>query len=418
MKSVIRVSNLGKKYFLKGGDRSTPGLRHILQGKIESLWKTKKPEGERKEFWALKNVDFQVAEGEIVGIVGRNGSGKSTLLKILSRITEPTEGKVHITGRVASLLEVGTGFHPDLTGRENIFLNGSILGMKKGEVERLLDEIIDFAEVKDFIDVPVKRYSSGMYVKLAFSVAAHLNPEILFVDEVLAVGDQQFQKKCLGKMREVASSQGRTVLFVSHNLSVVSSLCNKGIFLQEGELKFFGAVQETIDRYLVANQPSFIPLKDIRRTEGNGELRFTGFETKNKNGETIDSLCSGQEVDFVFEYEIPNLKSISGVIIYFCVKSTMDVPLFHQNNLLDVGSFNLNGGKGKMTCKIKKWPLPASLCSLTVWATKGDQALDVIHYAAEIHTIAGNFHPSGEIPTVRDGVLLVEGQWSAQSDKP
>ncbi len=203
-----------------------------------------------EDFWALRDVSFEVKQGEVVGIIGRNGAGKSTLLKVLSRITEPSEGCVRIRGRVASLLEVGTGFHPELTGRENIYLNGSILGMSKAEITRKFDEIVAFAEVEKFLDTPVKRFSSGMYVRLAFAVAAHLEPEILIVDEVLAVGDTQFQEKCLGKMRDISQGDGRTVLFVSHNLATVKSLCNSGVLLKDGRVAYRGATSEVIQQYI------------------------------------------------------------------------------------------------------------------------------------------------------------------------
>src|SRR5688572_16075927 len=203
-----------------------------------------------REFWALRDISFEIERGDVVGLIGRNGAGKSTLLKVLSRITEPTSGRAILRGRLASLLEVGTGFHPDLTGRENIFLNGAILGMKRWEITRKLEEIIEFAEVGAFIDTPVKRYSSGMFVRLAFAVAAHLEPEILFIDEVLAVGDAGFQRKCLGKMGEVATKQGRTVFFVSHNLGAIRALCEHAILIEHGQLTYEGAPAEVIRRYL------------------------------------------------------------------------------------------------------------------------------------------------------------------------
>jgi lipopolysaccharide transport system ATP-binding protein len=209
---------------------------------------------EVEEFWALKNVSFQVKEGEVLGIIGRNGAGKSTLLKILSRITEPTEGRIRLRGRVGSLLEVGTGFHPELTGRENIFLNGAILGMTRGEITRKFDEIVAFADIERFLDTPVKRYSSGMYVRLAFAVAAHLEPEILIVDEVLAVGDAEFQKKCLGKIDEVSRHDGRTVIFVSHNMSAVNSLCSKSLFLDKGQVREIGDTKSIVTKYLTHMQ--------------------------------------------------------------------------------------------------------------------------------------------------------------------
>ncbi|HEY9738312.1 MAG TPA: ABC transporter ATP-binding protein, partial [Trichocoleus sp.] len=256
--TVIRVENLGKKYVLgqqqQGAYRYT-ALRDVISDRIKSLGRSfHKPNHQRikqaqEEFWALKDVSFEVKQGEVVGIIGRNGAGKSTLLKVLSRITEPTTGRIQLKGRVASLLEVGTGFHPELTGRENIFLNGAILGMSKAEISRKFDEIVEFAEISQFLDTPVKRYSSGMYVRLAFAVAAHLEPEILVVDEVLAVGDLEFQKKCLGKMSEVSYKEGRTVLFVSHNMAAMRTLCTRGLLLKKGCLSQADTIERCINSY-------------------------------------------------------------------------------------------------------------------------------------------------------------------------
>jgi lipopolysaccharide transport system ATP-binding protein len=254
--TIITVSHLGKKYRLQhqAEKQRYTALRDVLANKVKGLFGNRKSEiGSGKsaeDFWALKDVSFEVKRGEVVGIIGRNGAGKSTLLKILSRITEPTTGRVHLKGRVASLLEVGTGFHPELTGRENVFLNGAILGMSRAEIRRKFDEIVAFAEVEKFLDTPVKRYSSGMYVRLAFAVAAHLEPEILIVDEVLAVGDAEFQKKCLGKMQDVAKG-GRTVLFVSHNMAAVQALCGSAIYLKSGTVKSSGEVESIVNQYLV-----------------------------------------------------------------------------------------------------------------------------------------------------------------------
>jgi lipopolysaccharide transport system ATP-binding protein len=252
---VISVENVSKKYVIshqQSGERD--GLRHALDNLFRAPWRflrsrAKARRQEREEFWALRDVTFNVNRGDVLGIVGRNGAGKSTLLKILSRATEPTFGRIHLKGRVASLLEVGTGFHPELTGRENVFLNGSILGMSKAEIRSKFDEIVAFSEIEKFLDTPVKRYSSGMYVRLAFAVAAHLQPEILLLDEVLAVGDAAFQKKCLGKMQETAKS-GRTILFVSHSTSAVRNLCTSCIWLEQGVLKMQGATISTLDTYL------------------------------------------------------------------------------------------------------------------------------------------------------------------------
>lgn len=257
--TIIQVENLGKKYLIKHQQQgSYNALRDVITDKVKSFgkklispWNNKQSSiySRTEEFWALKDVSFKVKQGEVIGIIGRNGAGKSTLLKIISRITEPTEGRIRINGRVASLLEVGTGFHPELTGRENIFLNGAIQGMGKTEIKRKFDEIVAFAEIERFLDTPVKRYSSGMYIRLAFAVAAHLEPEILVVDEVLAVGDATFQKKCLGKMGETAKG-GRTVLFVSHNMAAIKSMCQNTILLDSGKKIAEGRSEEMILRYL------------------------------------------------------------------------------------------------------------------------------------------------------------------------
>lgn len=244
--TAIKVEGLGKQYII--GHKKQGDLRHALGDKIKGIFK---PDASEKEiFWALKDINFEIKHGEAVGIIGRNGAGKSTLLKILSRITEPSSGRFEINGRVSSLLEVGTGFHMELTGRENIFLNGTILGMKRAEIKQKFDEIVDFSGVEKFLDTPVKHYSSGMKVRLAFSVAAHLEPEILIVDEVLAVGDAEFQKKCLGKMDQVSKNEGRTVVFVSHNMGAVQTLCNTGILLSGGKIKVYESASEAISFYL------------------------------------------------------------------------------------------------------------------------------------------------------------------------
>ena len=265
---IISVENLGKKYLINHqvAKQSYKSLRETVTNGSKALVKrlasrstndsAASAQHAKEEFWALKDVSFDVQQGEVLGVVGRNGAGKSTLLKVLSRITEPTEGRVRIRGRMASLLEVGTGFHPELSGRENIFLNGSILGMSKAEIQRKFDEIVAFAEIEQFLDTPVKRYSSGMYVRLAFSVAAHLDPEILIVDEVLAVGDAQFQAKCLGKMKEVSRGEGRTVLFVSHNLSTIKALCSSGVLLRKGHLSFVGKTNELLEKYVSSDTAS------------------------------------------------------------------------------------------------------------------------------------------------------------------
>jgi lipopolysaccharide transport system ATP-binding protein len=293
--AAITVENLSKRYFLghrsdeQGAYRYTAlrdvigrEARNFARKAVDVFRGRQVVQGDQvEEFWALKNVSFEVKQGEIIGIIGRNGAGKSTLLKILSRITEPTEGRVLVRGRVASLLEVGTGFHPELTGRENVFLNGAILGMTQREIRKKFDEIVTFAEVEKFLDTPVKRYSSGMYVRLAFAVAAHLEPEVLIVDEVLAVGDAEFQKKCLGKMNEVSRQGGRTVLFVSHNMGAVTSLCPRVILLEQGTVSQVGPAREIINKYLTQSMSNHqVVMLDClpRAHTSDGRFQFESLE--------------------------------------------------------------------------------------------------------------------------------------------
>jgi len=313
---AIQVNNLHKKYEL--GVINSGTLSRDLnkwwaryRGKEESTQKIGES-ASRSEYWALRNLDFTINKGDSVGIIGRNGAGKSTLLKILSRVTSPTIGNIKLRGRVASLLEVGTGFHPDLTGRENIFMNGAILGMSRQEIFEKLDEIIDFSGVEQHIDTPVKRYSSGMYVRLAFAVAAHLEPEIMIVDEVLAVGDAEFQKRCLGKMENVASD-GRTILFVSHNMAAVKSLCTTGIYLSKGNLIEHGPVQQCISRYLLNDQSNVeSDLEKIENRSGNGKVIFSSFHIENTKGEKVLNVLTGDAVCLVFKLKVqdPTAKKI------------------------------------------------------------------------------------------------------------
>jgi lipopolysaccharide transport system ATP-binding protein len=286
---AIRVERLGKRYRIGARqERATTllgRLKDLAVSPFDYLSSTLRGPSEEEILWALRDVSFEVKRGEVVGIIGRNGAGKSTLLKILSRITEPTKGFAEINGRVGSLLEVGTGFHPQLTGRENIYLNGAILGMKKAEMDRQFDEMVAFAEIDKFIDTPVKRYSSGMYVRLAFAVAAHLEPEILLVDEVLAVGDVAFQKKCLGKMGEVAEG-GRTVLFVSHNMVAIRNLCKKSIVLENGKQLFSGTTDDAISHYNKIIKPRVInyDLSGAEFRNGTGQVRFVRYSIEDYTG--------------------------------------------------------------------------------------------------------------------------------------
>ena len=306
---AIRVEALSKQYRLGGKSEQYFTLRESLSqfgAKVVAIFsRNGRRDLENTLFWALEDVSFEVKEGEVVGIIGRNGAGKSTLLKILSRITEPTKGRAEVRGRVSSLLEVGTGFHPELTGRENIFLNGAVLGMRRREIERKFDEIVSFAEVDKFIDTPVKRFSSGMYLRLAFAVAAHLEPEILMVDEVLAVGDAHFQRKCLGKMSEVAQ-QGRTVLFVSHNMGAIQRLCSKAIALDNGKVVGFGPVREVIEKYLLSGTERIAERTwyQSKNRPGDETARLLAVRAVNGRGEVSGEFAIQQPFNIEMEYEV------------------------------------------------------------------------------------------------------------------
>lgn len=290
---VIRAENLGKLYRIGKAQESYPTLRDAVasfaRASLRALRRESWPAQPEETIWALKNVSFEIMRGEVIGIIGRNGAGKTTLLKILSRITEPTEGYAEIRGRVGSLLEVGTGFHPELTGRENVYLNGAILGMKRAEIDRKFDEIVAFAEVEKFIDTPVKHYSSGMYVRLAFAVAAHLEPEILLVDEVLAVGDVAFQKKCLGKMEDVAG-EGRTVLLVSHNTTSIIELCDKAIWIDEGRIRGLASAERAVQAYLASDLSETEGAAAFQEPDETKEAFIKAVELRNRDGETTSQF--------------------------------------------------------------------------------------------------------------------------------
>jgi lipopolysaccharide transport system ATP-binding protein len=351
--SIISIDNLGKRYVIGHQGAKGDGLRHALESAIRSPVRWLRSRRQRRlrqvDFWALRHVSFEVKQGEVVGIIGRNGAGKSTLLKLLSRITVPTEGRIAIDGRVASLLEVGTGFHQELTGRENIFLNGAILGMTRAEIVRKFDEIVAFSEIEDFLDTPVKRYSSGMYVRLAFAVAAYLDPEILIVDEVLAVGDAAFQKKCLGKMGSFAQS-GRTVLFVSHNMEAVRSLCQRGIWLQDGRVHQDGEADDVVEAYFnsIANEHAF--------SCANSEYGLTIRKVvlKNDRGEESNQFRPGD--DLVVEISYAAQKRIERPVLALGVLG-INGSCFTSNMLLDGHRPDALEGAGQITCTFRSIPL-------------------------------------------------------------
>jgi len=328
MKSAIQIDGIAKEYILGQREQQKTFREELIsrfRAPIDRFRRLKGDVSEGERFWALKNISFDVEPGEVVGIIGHNGAGKSTLLKILSRITEPTEGRALICGRLSSLLEVGTGFHPELTGRENIYLNGAILGMGRKEIDKKLEEIIAFAEVERFIDTPVKRYSSGMQVRLAFSVAAHLEPEILLVDEVLAVGDAAFQSKCMGKMEGSASS-GHTILFVSHNMASVRNLCSRGILISKGEIVFDGAIEDTIGMYLKdgASEQAMVSWSG-EEAPSSDEAQLRRVFIANTEGDPAGVLTTIDPFDVVVEYEIR--VETPGMRLGFCMRNEQGVVI-------------------------------------------------------------------------------------------
>jgi lipopolysaccharide transport system ATP-binding protein len=368
---------------------------------------------EPETLWALKDVSFEVEPGDVVGIIGRNGAGKSTLLKILSRITEPTSGRVELFGRVASLLEVGTGFHAELTGRENIFLNGSILGMTRKEIEAKFDEIVAFAEVEKFIDTPVKRYSSGMYVRLAFAVAAHLEPEILIVDEVLAVGDASFQKKCLGRMRDVAST-GRTVLFVSHNMAAVSSLCSKAMVLWEGKVEYpLGNVEEGVQKYLTqVHKITKTKLADRNDRKGDGRILIKDFGGFDRDGNELEYLATGQDVDFRIYYSSEKA-NVQNIIVGIGITSNTGAFVSLLSSELAGTPVESICNDGFFSCKVKKLPLSPGSYTVSLIIRSSETIVDWIQQAATIVVEPGDFFGTGRLPPSSHGGVLLEQEWSA-----
>jgi lipopolysaccharide transport system ATP-binding protein len=365
---------------------------------------------EVEQFWALRDVSFKVKQGEVLGIIGRNGAGKSTLLKILSRITEPDRGRAILRGRVASLLDVGTGFHPELTGRENIFLNGAILGMTRAEVKAKFDEIVAFAGVERFLDTPVKRYSSGMYVRLAFAVAAHLEPEILIVDEVLAVGDAEFQKKCLGKMQDVATKQGRTILFVSHNMAAVESMCGSALLLVEGRCAAQGNTPDVMQEYLRdISRVSVTPLGERTDRSGSGEARFLSVSLEGHNGSNVSAFQCGAEAILHLVAENRTKGELRGFHISLGIDNEMGQRVALLDSML-VGTdiSGLPPGHGSVRVVIPKMALIPGRYQLTIYATVNGIIADWIKNAAIFDVEAGDYYGTGHLPPQGQGVFMLD----------
>ena len=415
---VIRVDNLSKQYKIGAAkyrhdtlrDQITYGLRTLFSrdGRRSSV------SGLKDTIWALKDASFEVKQGEIVGIIGRNGAGKSTLLKILSRITEPTTGFAEIRGRVGSLLEVGTGFHSELTGRENIYLNGAILGMRRAEVKRKFDDIVGFAEVERFIDTPVKRYSSGMHVRLAFAVAAHLETEILLADEVLAVGDLEFQKKCLGKMGQIAK-QGRTVLFVSHSLGTVLNLCPRVILFNFGQLMHDGPAESTIKNYLAYPSSKNGQAFDDNNPErsGDGTIRLVGARILNEVNQDSSHFVAGRPASLEFRYK-NNTGERRGANIVCAIYNQLGVAVSWFDFALSHGLVERLGSGGVFTCHIPNLPLPIGQYSVNIQLVVNGEVADFVPHALLFNVDNSNFFNSGQTPPLRFCTCLIHHTWSQE----
>lgn len=411
-KTIISIKNLGKKYNINLSNGRYIALRDVITEFIKNPFIYLKKKGKKEDFWALKDVDLEIKQGEIIGIIGSNGAGKSTLLKILSQITPPTTGEIKISGSVGSLLEVGTGFHPELTGRENIYLNGAILGMTKKTITEKFDQIVDFAGINKFLDTPVKYYSSGMYVRLAFSVAAHMEPDILIVDEVLAVGDADFQKKCLGKMEDVTKNHGRTVLFVSHNMAAIQQLCSRTILLENGKVKSIGKTSEVVSEYLENNpltqEGAVLSLRKDRR--GLGNIKLTSFFVEN-NGQRVDSLQTGKLYTFCFGYKSNSDKIINKLSLAMSITTKDNRPLIFNWSKMTNQDFINAPAEGVIRCTIKqKLPLADDIYYISVNLFANDEIEDSIKNLGVFEVKEGSFYGENEI--IKHSPIYIEQNWT------
>jgi lipopolysaccharide transport system ATP-binding protein len=419
-KPIIRIKNLSKRYKITQQQGGYVALRDVLTNVAKSPFrfakdKAKKITGKagKEEFWALKNINLDIEKGEIIGVIGRNGAGKSTLLKILSEITAPTDGEIEINGTVASLLEVGTGFHPELTGRENIFLNGAILGMSKEEIVKKFDKIVEFAGVQKFLDTPVKRYSTGMTVRLAFSVTAHLEPEILLIDEVLAVGDTEFQKKCMGKMDEVTKTAGRTILFVSHNMDAILKLCTKTVLLENGVIKMFDETKKVIDAYLEGS-PLTLDNKTMEKRQdrgGKGHVKITGFYIENHEGIEEKNVILGKKYRFCIKYESSKNLTPKNLSVAIDIQDQNNKPIIYVSTKYTKQNFDIAPNKGVIKCEInQKFPLREGLYNISIGLVADGNLQDYYKRLTSFEVKQGDFYNNGFKDNY--GLINIEHNWT------
>jgi len=399
---VIRAEGLGKRYRIGREEVAYKTLRESLTGlalaparKLRAVAQRRGARREADTIWALRNVDLEVRQGEVLGIIGGNGAGKSTLLKILSRITRPTEGRAELQGRVGSLLEVGTGFHPELTGRENIYLNGAILGMSRAEIRTKLDQIVDFSGVRSFIDTPVKRYSSGMQVRLAFAVAAHLDTEILLLDEVLAVGDAAFQRKCLGRIEHVASG-GRTVLFVSHNMAAIQGLCDRCLLLSQGRAIEEGSTADVVRQYLAQDHDVAVDVAARGDRGGDGSVRITSFQVREaRSGDVLTAITSGTDVLLEIGYSSVEAKSLRRANLGIALYTALGQFLAVLNSEMAQRAFETLPAMGTLRCRVPRFPVMCGDIRVTLTLRVGGALVDQVQDAAVLHVEPGDFFGTG-----------------------
>jgi len=409
--TAISIRGLSKAYTIRHDGLKRASFREAVVERVKHPFR----KANQETFWALSDINMEIQKGEVVGIIGRNGAGKSTLLKVLSRIVEPTRGAADLYGRVGSLLEVGTGFHPELTGRENIYLNGAILGMRRSEIVRQFDAIVEFSGVERFLDTPVKRYSSGMYVRLAFAVAAHLNPEILIVDEVLAVGDAQFQKKCLGKMKEVSEGEGRTVLFVSHNMAAVQNLCQRCVLLMDGRVSRDGTTAEVVPAYMaMASSAAGVRIGERKDRSGSGAVRCTGLRILEASGEEARAIRPNEA--FAIEVEVMNFAPVQQVA------ASIDIDMVEGFRVTTMYSgflgqtLPLRPGRNVLRCESSGLNIRPDQYSLNVMLAGITEVCDFVLSAMVLEVEESDMLKSGRLPERVHGPMVASYRWSSGVD--
>lgn len=413
---VVKIENLFKSYNFDHLSKKNSYVS--LRDKITEIFTS--PAGffcsKRKNdlFWVLKDINLEIEKGEVLGIIGANGAGKSTLLKILSRITPPTKGRVVLKGSFASLLEVGTGFHPELTGRENIYLNSSILGMQKKEIDRKIENIVEFSGIKEFLDMPVKHYSSGMYVRLAFSVAAHTDPDILFIDEVLAVGDAEFQKKCIGKMNDISRSAGKTIIFVSHDMSAVQNLCNRCILLESGIIKKIGEPKDVISYYLDHSQNPEIRINERKDRTGNGKIKILDIKYSSNGERKNNTFLSGNPSEIIMEYSSQELISQDIITVYLSIDTIYGQRISTLCNSYTGELFTGLPREGKLICKFPILPLAKGEYIVSTTVKINNETVDNIYNASRFFVENGCFYKNNSFDLNKPGrgPVLINHNWS------